>query len=96
MLIDHATRINTLKKQAAENAAIDDMERRSAPLFWVVISALIISVLGATADHIKHHREMVEQGEVMVQCLNGKAIALGNALLRCQIKELVALKGGEL
>jgi hypothetical protein len=96
MLNDHAPRIRALQKQAAENLAIEEMERRSAPLFWVVLSALIVILISATADHIEHHLEMVEQGEVLVQCLNGKSIELGDALLRCQVKELVALKGAQL
>lgn len=43
---DHAPRLRAQQlRREAENAAIDDMEKRAAPLFWIVMIAASIVLI---------------------------------------------------
>jgi hypothetical protein len=65
---DHASRIRAQQGKAASRAAIDEMERRSAPLLWAVGLIAIAAALGLsmyTAGHTAALRECptVQHGE---------------------------------
>ena len=65
---DHASRINAQQQRAANRSAIDELEKRSAPLLWAVGLIAIAAALGLsmyTAGHTAALRECppVQQGE---------------------------------
>lgn len=100
-MIDHAPRIRAEQQQAADQAAIEELERRAAPLQWAVYLAVLVLSLGYAAEsvqaHIKRVAELAAQGEAFAQCLNGKAYMIDNAVVRCDVREqrqLVAGIGG--
>lgn len=86
MLIDHAPRIRAEQQQAADNAAIADLERRSAPLRLACFVAAAALSLGAAAeavhDHLQRDAELAAQGEAFAQCLNGRTCR-DNAIVKC-------------
>ncbi|MEW5905133.1 MAG: hypothetical protein AB1722_12420 [Pseudomonadota bacterium] len=97
MMIDHAPYFRAQAQQAKEQQAIDDMERRSAPLLWACYMAALVISLGAAADaaqaHLQRVGELAAQGEAFAQCLNGKAYKIDNVVVRCEqheVKQLVA------
>lgn len=85
MLNDHAPRIRAQQLQAAENAAMEDLEQRSAPLMWAMCVVALLMAMDGLYGSWQQYAELAAQGEVMIQCLNGKAIGLGDAVLRCEI-----------
>lgn len=99
-MIDHAPRIRAEQQQAAENAAIEDLERRSAPLLWAVYMAVMVLSLGYAAEsvqtHIQRVAELAAQGEAFAQCLNGQTYMIESVVVRCDLQErqLVAGVGG--
>jgi len=65
---DHASRINAQQQRAANRSAIDELEKRSAPLLWAVGLIAIAAALGLSmysAGHTAALRECppVQQGE---------------------------------
>lgn len=93
---DHAPRILALQRIEAETAAMAELERIGAPLLWTMYLAAALFALALSTDAWHRYRELAAQNDVMVQCLNGHPVALGNsAILHCQISEyrLVALGG---
>lgn len=100
MMIDHAPRIRAEQQQAADQSAIDDMERRSAPLLWAVYLVVLVLSLAYAAEgtqaHIQRVTELAAQGEAFAQCLNGHTYMIENVVVRCdvQTRQLVAGIGG--
>lgn len=85
MLNDHAPRIRAQLQQAAENAAMEDLEQRSAPLMWAMCVVVLLMAVDGLHSGWQQYAELAVQNEVMIQCLNGNAIGLGDAVLRCEI-----------
>ena len=67
-MTDHASRIRAQQQKAANRAAIDELEKRSAPLLWAVGLIAIAAALGLSvyqAGHAAALRECppLQQGE---------------------------------
>jgi hypothetical protein len=92
--IDHNRRIQAQLHAAAENKAIDDMERNARPLFIVLavcFAALITDgLLDAYATH--KYAGQIHASEMFVQALNGTAIDTGEGVATCTVRnnQLVA------
>lgn len=98
MTIDHAPRIRAQQQQAAEDAAIKELENRTAPLFFAVYLAAAAAVFGPAVDGLgqwaAHYADMAAQNEAMVQCLNGRAISMGGeAVLHCEVVQYKLVGG---
>lgn len=91
-MIDHAPRIRAKQQQEADQASIEELERRSAPLHWAVIVAAVCITLGAAIDglsaHIERYTALAVQEEAFVQCLNGKMLNLGGSFVHCDVREI--------
>lgn len=48
-MTDHASRLRAQQSKAASRAAIDELERRSAPLLWAVGLIALAAALGLSA-----------------------------------------------
>lgn len=84
---DHAPRILALQRAAAEAAAMEPLNKYAYPLFGV-IAVLFAIIFSDIAWHVWNTwRDTQRQNEVMVMCLNGHPVALGRAIVRCQIEE---------
>lgn len=94
MTTDHAPRIIAQQQQAAENAAIDELEKRTAPLFWAVYLVTFAAVFAIAVDGWQHYKSLAAEHEHLVQCLNGQAVGMGDAVLRCQVSQY-HLVGGQ-
>lgn len=96
-MIDHAQRLRTQQQQALENAAIEELEKRSAPLLWMVYAVTIVTVLSIAANQAAsfadRYADMAAQNDVLVQCLNGHPISMGDAVLRCDVREYKLVAG---
>jgi len=97
-MIDHAHYFREQQRQAEENAAIEDMERRSAPLLWAVylsVAAIALSVVVSGVDeHIDHVNNLAHTNDVFAQCLNGQTIGIGaSGVLRCDVREYRLVAG---
>lgn len=92
-MIDHAPRILAQARQAAQQEqdqlAITELERRSAPLLWCTFVAIIVlsiaTLADATSDHFGHDQDTERTNAIFAQCLNGKAIKLGDSILHCEV-----------
>jgi len=92
-LKDHAPRIRAQQQQAEENAAMEDMEQRGAPLMWAMCVVALLTAADGLYGSWQQYAELAAQGEVMIQCLNGKAIGLGDAVLHCELREIKLVAG---
>ena len=96
---DHAQRIRAQQQAERENAEMAELERRSAPLHWAVMCAVLAIVLAQAVDglssHIERYTALAVQEEAFLQCLNGKLLKLGGAFVHCDVREiqLVSLNG---
>lgn len=96
-MIDHAQRIRAQQQQALENAAMEELEKRSAPLLWTVYTVTIVTVLSIAtnqaATFADRYVDMAEQNEVLVQCLNGHPIGMDDEILRCKVDQYKLVAG---
>ena len=97
-MIDHAPRIRAQQKAQQENAAMAELEQRSAPLLWAVyvcVVALVLSFLaGQLRGHFERYADLAAENEAMVQCLNGHLINVDSVLVSCQahVSTIVAVQ----
>lgn len=88
---DHAPRLRAQQQKELENAEMAELERRSAPLMWATCATILIMAFCAMADgvieHFNEYAELAAQQEAMIQCINGKAIGLDDAMLRCEVRK---------
>lgn len=97
-MLDHAPRIRAQQQQAAEQATIDELERRAAPLQWAVLLAVVAVTLGAAVDAwgpiAARIADQAAQAEVLARCMNGQAFSVGgDEILRCQIIKYNLVEG---
>lgn len=90
---DHTPRINAARRAAEELAAIEELERRTAPLIWMTYVAAFVAVLAIAVDGWDKYADMAAQNEALVQCINGKTFRLGDALLSCEVREYKLVEG---
>lgn len=98
-MIDHAPRILAQQRQAAELEAINELETRGAPLIWLVYAAAFAAVLSMAIDGWQRHEamairyaSMAAANEALVKCIKGQAIGMGDAVMRCSVREYKLLK----
>ncbi len=95
---DHLPRLLAMEKQASEEAAIRDMEQRSAPLLWTVYVVTLVVALSLAVDgvsaHITRIADLAATQEALVQCIKGRAIGIDGAVLRCEVSEYKLVGGG--
>lgn len=94
MLGDHSPRIHAQHQQALENAVMEDLEKRVAPLLMAVLLVVLAITISALADSVTHYIELDEVNDAMAACINGHAISLGDAELKCSVREYKKLVSG--
>lgn len=96
---DHAPRIRAQQQQAADQEAIEELERRSAPLLWAVFAAAFAVSMSFAVDglsaHVERYTDMAATSEAFAQCLNGRMIKLGGAFVQCEVREIQLVSMGE-
>lgn len=79
---DYAKKYHENRRIERENAYMDELEKSAEPLLWTmywVVAAVVATVI---LQAYQQHCDIVAQNDILVQCLNGKAIALGDAPAR--------------
>ena len=98
MLNDHSPRLRAQQQQALENAAMDEMEKRAAPLLMAVLIVVLAVTVSALANSVgtavRHYSELVAVNEAMVTCMNGVTISLGDGELMCEVRQYKKLVSG--
>jgi hypothetical protein len=93
-MIDHALRIRALHQQALENAEMEKLEKQAAPLL-IAVCLVVLAIIGsAVADKVVAYYDLVEVNKAVVACMNGRTISLGDAELKCDVREYKALVAG--
>lgn len=99
-MTDHYPRILAQQQQAAESAAIEELEQRAAPLIGLVYALAFAAVLiiavdgwGRYKELAAYYTELEAQHEKLVQCINGKTFLLGDAVMRCEVSNYKLVKG---
>jgi hypothetical protein len=82
------------------SSATDYRPKRAArlrlALLLAVIALCITGIANAARDHLEDYLDMVAENEAMVQCLNGRTVGIGDAVLRCDVRALTpTLSRGE-
>lgn len=82
-MIDHAPRIRAEQLARQDEAYIADLERRSAPLQWAMIIAVLIVALSGLAGFLGSYRELDLANEKLVACMGGKIVNVGGDFISC-------------
>lgn len=71
----------------AENERMKEMEQHATPLFVVFIIAVILLVLGLSlTKYVNAKTESAEESNrILANCMNGRAILVDGAIMRCSI-----------
>jgi len=98
MMRDHYLLKDTLNHRAqvkAENDCMREMEQHATPLFVVFIIAIILLVLGMSlTKYVNAQTESAEESNRMLaDCMNGRAILVDGAIMRCSIVKHNLVKG---
>lgn len=88
-MIDHAPAFHARQRAEEENRIIADLERHSAPLQWSLIVALCIFLASQVWEGWEYYADMAADNEAFVQCMNGKVIGIGDAVMKCQVHQIV-------
>jgi hypothetical protein len=87
-MIDHAPYFREKQRIELENAEMADLEKRSAPLHYALLLAVIALALAGIVDQsrdfIQRYSDMAAANEAMVECLNGHIINLDSVLVSCK------------
>lgn len=81
MLLNHRAQVK------AENERMKELESHATPLFVVFIIAVILLVLGMSlTKYVNAQTESAEESNRMLAaCMNGRAILVDGAIMRCSI-----------
>lgn len=79
--------LNHRAQVIAENERMKEMEQHATPLFVVFIVAVILLVLGMSLTrYVNAQTESAEESNRMLaDCMNGRAILVDGAIMRCSI-----------
>ena len=64
MLGDHSPRIHAQQQQAIENAVMEDMEKRAAPLLMAVMLVVLAVTASTLANSALHYLELVQVNDI--------------------------------
>lgn len=92
-MIDHYPRILAQQQQAAELAAIEELEQRAAPLIGLVYALAFAAVLIIAVDGWGRYKELAAEHEAMVQCIKGRTFDLDGAVLSCHVTDYKLVEG---
>ena len=86
-MIDHKLRLTSMQQRELENAEMMDMEARSMPFYWMLLVVVAIAATSFASNVKREQEEALAQSEVLAQCLNGRAVELDGAVLRCELRD---------
>ncbi|HEY6019526.1 MAG TPA: hypothetical protein VIY48_06385 [Candidatus Paceibacterota bacterium] len=86
----HQHLVHALNRRAAneaENARIDELERKATPAIYAVLFAALLVVVGNMSDEYadSKHAGSIRTAQIMADCMNGKAIQADGSILRCDV-----------
>lgn len=87
---DHAPAFNALKKAEEENRIIAELDKHAEPLHWMLLVAVVILLASQAWKGWQHYADLAAANEAMVQCMNGRMVGIGDAVVRCDVRQLVA------
>lgn len=87
-------RFNFRQVIEAENAAIDDIERRAKPLVYaltiVALAVITNAIYTDRQDYAQAVKDAAASSALLAHCANGNSFAVGKeTLIRCSVSELV-------
>lgn len=86
-MFDHAPHIRAQQQAAQDESAMAELERRSAPLHWaLIVAVLVLSMNGLSeqaAAFVAHYAELYAANEALVACLNGQLANVGGVFISC-------------
>jgi hypothetical protein len=81
--------LNNQHLNRAQNAIMDEMEHKSAPLFWIVFLAATVVITWMVAIE---HSDVEPISTLLAQCANGQIVPFDGGMMRCDIKPMVVMK----
>lgn len=91
---DHWPSMRAQQQAEEQNRIIAELDKHAAPLHWMVLVIVAILTASQLWQGWKHYADLAAVNEAMVQCLNGRMVGIGDAVVRCDVRQLVA--GGAL
>lgn len=100
MTRDHYLLKDALNRQEqikAENERMEEMEQHATPLFVVFIIAVILLVIGMSlTKYVNAQTESAEESNrILADCMNGRAILVDGAIMRCIITKYNLMEGSK-
>ena len=89
ILLNHRAQVK------AENNRMKEMEQHATPLFVVFIIAIILLAIGLSLSRYVSDQiaSAQESNRILAECMNGKAILVEGAIMRCSIVKHNLVKG---
>lgn len=89
-MIDHAKHINALRERESEDARIAEMERRSAPLFWLVYILAFVVCCWVIYEQYKTYDELARMRADFETVQHGGIIGVGDdAVMACTVRKII-------
>jgi cell division protein FtsB len=96
-------KLNRRAEVERENARMDDIERRAAPLFYAVFgiaaAVMLWTLTAGYRDVIQHRLDTMADRQqydrisaTLSRCANGAVVSFDDGLMTCRIKRLVVMK----
>jgi hypothetical protein len=92
-MIDHAKEFHARAKAEKENAVMAELEKHVVPMQWMVLVVVVMLCVAQLYDGWHYVADMTAQNEAMLQCINGKTLMLGDAMLRCEVSQVQLVVG---
>lgn len=89
-MIDHAPHYYAQLRAAAEDKAIEELDKHAAPLHWMLLVALAIIAASKLWDGWHQYADLAAANEVLVQCLNSQSVGIADVLIKCEVRPLTA------
>ncbi len=90
---DHAQRVRAQLQQAAEQREFEQLLDLSSPLLYAVYLAAFLAVLAVAVDGWQRYKALAAEHRALVSCINGQALDLDGAILRCEVHEYARVPG---
>lgn len=89
---DRAPALHAQQRAEEENRIIAELDKHAAPLHWMVLVIVAILTASQLWQGWKHYADLAAANEAMVQCLNGRMVGIGDAVVRCDVRQLVEVQ----
>lgn len=89
-MIDHANRIASKRERESENERMEELERKAAPLFWLVYVVAFVVCCMVIYDNHKTHKNLELMTADFEAVQKGEIIGVGDdGVMYCTVRKII-------